>query len=106
MGVMAVCTNCSVCISSRQGLLMNTIQGFLILLSMTFLTGEIHFKGKITRAARGHFGMWKSRNICMAIHTGDFFRSMHRGREMFCSDGQWNSLSPNLSSHTRLLMTG
>ena len=44
MRVMAIRTDCRIGVPRRQRLLMNTIQSFLILLTMTLLAGGIHFQ--------------------------------------------------------------
>ena len=85
---MAVCADGSVRIACCKSLLVNTIQHFLILFVVTFLAGGIHLQRKIAGTAGSHFGMRKTGDIRMAVHTGDVFRSMHRGTKLCAVDGQ------------------
>src|SRR5215216_603687 len=90
--IMAVCADRRICVSGRQRFLMDAVQCFLILVSMTFLTGCVHLQREIAWTACRHFGVREPRDICMAVHTGNFFRPVDRGREMTSIDGDWNGL--------------
>src|ERR1044072_8538960 len=79
MGIMAVCADRRICVSGRQRFLMDTVQCFLILVSVTSLTGSVHLQRKIAGTAGRYFGMWKPRDICVTVYTGNFFCPMYGG---------------------------
>jgi len=105
MWIMAIGADGSIGIPSRQGVLMDTIERALVLIGMALLASGIQLQGEITRAGRSHFGVWEPSDVRMAIDTGNSLRSMHRGFECTGVDREGNRLSPDLSSHTFLLMT-
>jgi hypothetical protein len=106
MGIMTVCANGSILISGCQSPLVDTIQCFLKLIEMTLLARAIKLQRKITRAAGGDLRVGEPCDIGMAIYTGNVFRGMDRGSKFRRINRNGMGLSPDLSSHSFLLVTG
>ena len=73
MRVMTICTDRGIFIAGGYCFLMNTIQYFLVLFRMTFLAGGVHLERKIAWTAGIDYGVRKTGDIAMAIHTSHIF---------------------------------
>lgn len=104
--VMTIGTDRGVVVPGGDRSLVDTIQCALILVGVTLLAGRIKIQRKFSRAIRGHFRVWKPGDVRVAIYTGDVFGSMNRGVKVPGVDRKRNRLSPDLSGHTLLLVTG
>ena len=105
VGIMTIRANGRLGVSARQYLLVNRIQGLVILRGMTLLAGGVHLHGEIPQALSLQFGMRKVANIFVAIRAIQSL--VGRGGEMGLIDGQRKDFAIRKGAgHPWLVVTG